>query len=84
MNTHVIHVDLKPFFHDHVSANVIHERLEHRGCIGEPEEHDCGFEQSKGGDECCFPLVFFPKSNVVISPSDVELGEECRVLHVIN
>ena len=84
VNAHVIHVNFEPFLHDHVCTYVIHECLEHRGGIGESEEHDCGFKQSQQGDECCLPLVLFPKSNVIIPPSDVELGEERRVLHIVD
>ena len=43
VNAHVIHVDLKPFLHDHIHAYVIHEHLECRGGIGESKEHDCQF-----------------------------------------
>ena len=84
VNAHVVHVNLKPLLCDHVHANMIHECLEHRGCVGEPKEHDRGFKQPQWGDECHFPLVFFPKPNVVIPPLDVELGKERRVLHIVN
>ena len=57
----------------------------HPGGYSRRDASSCGgFEQPKGGDECRFPLIFFPKLNVVIPPSDVELGEERRVLHIIN
>ena len=41
---HIIHVDFKPFFCDHVSANMIHECLESGGCVAEAEEHDGWFK----------------------------------------
>ena len=79
VDAHVIHVDFEPFFCDHVCTDVVHKHLKGGRCIGKSEEHDCWFVESKGGDECCFPLVFLPKPNVVIPTSDVELGEEGRV-----
>ena len=43
VNAHVVHVDFKPFFRDHVCTDMVHERLEGGGCVGETEEHDCWF-----------------------------------------
>ena len=60
VNAHVIHVDFEPFFCDHVRTDMIHKRLKGGRCVGESEEHDCWFIESKGGDERRFPLVFFP------------------------
>ena len=84
VNSHVIHVDLKPFFRDHVHADMVHERLEGGGCVGETEEHDCWLIQPKGSDEGCFPLVLFSQSDIVVSPSYVELGKESRVFHIVD
>ena len=84
MNTHIVHIDLKPFLGNHVCANVVHKCLEGGGHIGEAEEHDCWFVKPKGGDEGCFPLVLFSQLDVVISPLYIELGEEGGVLHVVN
>ena len=44
VDAHVIHVDLKPVFCDHIHTYVVHECLEHGGCVGEPKEHDGWFE----------------------------------------
>ena len=44
VDSHIIHVDLKPLLCDHVWANVVHERLESGGCIAEAKEHDGWFE----------------------------------------
>ena len=43
-----------------------------------------GFKKAERGNECCLPLVSFSNVDVVISPSDVEFGEEGGVLHVVN
>ena len=84
MDTHVIHVDLEPFFCNHVCTDVVHKRLEGGGWVGESKEHDCWFVKSQGGDERCLPLVLFSQSDVVVSPLYVKLGEEGRVLHVVD
>ena len=44
VDPHVIHVDFKPFFCNHVGADMIHEYLESGRCIAEAEEHDGWFE----------------------------------------
>ena len=84
MNTKIIHVDLKPFLSDHVGEDMVHEGLECQRSIAETKKHDCGFIEAKGSNECSFPLIFVVNVNVVISPSDIKLGEESRVLHVID
>ena len=63
---------------------MVHECLEHRRSIAETEKHDCGFVEAEGSNEGGFPLIFFSNANIVISPSDVEFGEEGGVLHVID
>ena len=84
VNAHIVHVDFKPFFCNHVRANMVHECLESGGCIAETKEHDGWFEQSQRGYEGGFPLVLFSKANVVVSPSYVKLGEDSGVFHIIN
>ena len=63
---------------------MIHECLECGWSIAKAKEHDSGLEESHGGDEGCFPLVFLSNANVVVSPADVELGEQGRLFHVVN
>ena len=60
VNAHVIHVDLEPFFCNHICAYMVHERLEDGGSFGKSKEHDCWFIESQWSDEGCFPLVFLP------------------------
>ena len=84
VDSHVVHIDFKPLLWEHIRKDVVHECLEGGGGITESKEHDSGFEESYGGDERSFPLVFLPDMNVVISPADVELGEQGGFLHVIN
>ena len=63
---------------------MIHKGLECRRCIAKTKEHYYGFIKTKGSDESCFPLIRFLDPNVVVSPSNVELSEINRVLHIIN
>ena len=63
---------------------MIHKGLEYRRCITKTKEHYYGFIKTKGSDEGCFPLIRFLDPNVVVSPSNVELSEINRVLHIIN
>ena len=84
MYPQVVHIDLEPLFGDHVSEDMIHERLKSQRSITEPKEHYGGFKEAERSDECHFPLVFLPNVNVVIAPSDIKLGEQCRVLHIVD
>ncbi|KAF9800026.1 hypothetical protein IEO21_10453 [Rhodonia placenta] len=67
-----------------IMENIIHHRLEGRGGIGEAEEHHQGFVQPlvsyKGG----FPLVTGFDPDVVVSPSNIELGEERGTAELIH
>ena len=63
---------------------MIHECLECGGSIAESEKYDSGFKESHGGDECGLPLVLFSNMNVIISPSNVKLGEQSGFFHVID
>ena len=63
---------------------MVHECLKHGGGIAESEEHDGGFKESHVGNESSFPLVLFSNANVVISPINVEFGEQGGLLHVID
>ena len=63
---------------------MVHEGLEHWRSIAETEKHDYGFIETEGSNECGFPLIFFVNANIVISPSDIEFGEESGVFHVID
>ena len=63
---------------------MVYEGLESGWSVTEPKEHDGRFKESKRGDECSLPLVLFANVNVVQSPSDIELGKDRGVLHVID
>ena len=76
MDAKVIHIDLQPFFPEHVGEDMVHEHLECGGCVTESEEHDGGFEESHGSNESSFPLVFLSNADIVVSPANVKLGEQ--------
>ena len=40
----IVHIDDEPSFSDHIVEGVIHEPLKGGRGVGEPEEHDSGFE----------------------------------------
>ena len=84
VNAKIVHVDFQPFLSQHIGEDVIHECLKCRGGIAESEEHDSGFEESHGSNESSFPLILFPDADVVISPMNVEFGEQGGLLHVID
>ena len=84
VDSHVVHVDLKPLLCEHIHEDMVHESLEGRGSIAESKEYDGGFEESHGGNESSFPLIFLPDANIVISPMNVEFGEQGGFLHAIN
>ena len=65
VDSHVIHVDLKPFLWKHICEDVVHEGLKGGGSVAEPKKHDSGFKKSHGGDESGLPLIFFLDVNVV-------------------
>ena len=71
----VIHIDEKPSFHNEISEQVVHEPLEHGRGIHESKEHNHGFEKPFVGNKGSFPLVSVFDLDIVVSPADVELGE---------
>ena len=63
---------------------MIHEGLERRGSIAKTKKHDCGFIETKESNEGGLPLILFANANIVITPSDIEFGEESGVFDVID
>ena len=62
---------------------VVHESLEGHGGVGESEEHHGWFEEPLVGDEGGFPLVSILDSYIVVSPSNIEFGEDLGVSQLI-
>ena len=84
INEEVVHVNDKPSFRDHITKGVIHKALESGRGIGETEEHHSGFKESLMGDEGSFSLMSIFDSDIIVSPSDIEFGEDFHPLEFIN
>ena len=63
---------------------MVYKGLEHGRHIAKTKEHYHGFIKTEGSDEGYLPLIRFLDPNVVVFPSNVELSEINRVLHIIN
>ena len=80
----IIHIDNEPTFCNHIAEGVIHETLEGGGGVGKSEEHHGWFEKSFVGNEGSFPLVSVLDSYVVVSPPDVEFGEDLGISQLVH
>src|SRR5260370_25642239 len=76
VNGQIIHVDRKPSLGYLFTKYGVHHHLEGRWRVRESEEHDCWFEESFRGQECCFRFVTWFDAYIVIPPSNVKLCEE--------
>ena len=83
-NGQVIHVNDEPSFPDVVGKVKVHKCLERRWGATESEKHHRWFKQSKRRDESSLPFITFFNSNVVISPSYIELSKEGELAKVVN
>ncbi len=86
-NADVVHVysyssPLKFVFEDGVLEDIVHHGLKSCRRVGESEVHDCGFEETIPRFECCFPLVSFLDSYVVVSPSNIQLCVDVGITEV--
>ena len=79
----VVHVDEKPPFSNHVSEGVVHEVLESCQGVHHSEEHYHWFEAPLVCGKGSLPLVSVLDAYIVISPSDVKLGEEVCSLEFV-
>ena len=80
----VIHVDDEPSFSDHILERIVHEPLEHSGGVAQTEEHNCGFKESFVSDEGHLPLVAILYANVVVSQTNVKLGEMMSIFQLVH
>src|ERR1700722_1729760 len=79
----IVHINVKPSFIEFLSEYLVHHCLERGRRVAKAEEHDEGFETSAVRDEGCFPFIAFLDPNIVISPANVEFGEDFRVLDLV-
>ena len=54
------------------------------GGVSETEDHHCRFKESFVGNEGSFPLMPIFDSDIIVSSSNVKLGEDFRSLEFIN
>ena len=71
----VVHVYREPSLGHFSSKYCVHYHLEGGRGVSKAEEHDSGFEEAFWGEKRGLPLVPLFDANVVISPTNVELGE---------
>jgi hypothetical protein len=71
----VIQVDTDHTLGDEILENVIHHGLEGGRAVSETEEHHQRFKESSVGVECSLPFITFLDTNIVVPPSDIQLGE---------
>src|SRR6266404_8886531 len=86
-NEDVIHVDdnTGPLCEKaklNVFEDLIHHGLKGTWRISQTKEHDSWFKETIFGLKCRFFFITSLDSNIVISPSYVELGEDICVLHL--
>ena len=79
----VVHVDNEPSFGNQIAEGVVHETLEGGRGVGEAKEHYGGFEEAFVSDEGGFPLVSVLDSYIVISPPNIEFGEDLSISEFI-
>ena len=80
----VVHVDDKPTLSDVVSKVEVHKCLKCQRRAAKSEKYHHWFEQPKRCDEGSLPFITLLDSNVIISPSYVELGKEGELAKVID
>ena len=83
-NNHIVHIDVEPSLCNFLLEDVIHHCLKGSWGVGQAKEHDCWFKESFTGLEGGFVLVAFFDTNIVVSPVDVELGEQSFLRKVID
>ena len=62
----------------------LHSSAECRGGISESEVHDHGFIESEGCFEGRLPAILLLDADVIIAPTNVELGKEGFALKAFN
>jgi hypothetical protein len=84
VNCDIIHVYREPSLGHFLTKDRVHHHLEGGRRIGETEEHDHVFKEPFWGEKGSFPFICLFNLNVVVSPSDVKLGEQGTSAEAIN
>lgn len=74
----VVQIDHHLALTNEISEQIIQHSLKCGWRIGKPKEHNQGLKQSSVGPKCGFPLISFLDPDVVVTPTDVKLGEVLR------
>jgi hypothetical protein len=74
-NKNVIHIDDNVSGSNFFSKDGVHHCLEGGRGISEAKEHDQWFKESPVGFECGLPFIAFFHPDIVVSPSNIKLGE---------
>src|SRR6266581_6465497 len=80
----VVEIDDDVTCGDEVRELSVHKGLESGWRIAQPKGHDRGFEQPKRGLESGLPFIAFPYTDVIVSPSYIQLGKEPRTQQLIH
>jgi len=80
----VIEVDTYHSFHDEILEYVIHHHLEGGWAVGESKEHHQGLKQPSVSLKCCLPLIFLSDPNIVVTPSNIQLGEVLHIMELVD
>src|SRR5882762_8703340 len=80
----VIQVDTDHTLSDEILENVIHHGLEGGWAVSETKEHHQRFRESSVGAECSLPFITFFDTDIVVPPSDIQLGEVSCALEMID
>ena len=65
------------------AENLVHQCLEHRGCVGEAEHHDHELEVAVVGAQRCFVDVLRVHAHLVVAAAEIKLGEERGALEFV-
>ena len=80
----VIHVENQPPFCNHITKGIIHKTLEGSGGIAQAKGHYGGFKETSMSNKGSFPLMFIFNTDIIVSPSDIKLGEYLSALKLVN
>src|SRR5712671_2024767 len=80
----IIKVDNKMAFINKVGEDGVHKGLESRGCVTKTKGHDEWLKEAERALEGCFPFITFVDTDVIVTPTDVELCEVTRSFELID
>src|SRR5258705_7588803 len=79
----IVHIDEHLSCSDKVLEGVVHHGLKSSRGVAKAEEHNQRFKHPTIGLKSGLPFIAFLNSDVVVSPSDVELTKDLCILQLI-